>query len=91
MARVKALEHAVVTIDPDQCKGCELCVIACPEHVLEMSPELNRRGFHFSRYIGSGCTGCGFCYYTCPEAGAITVYKKGYTPEGEEEAPWPES
>ena len=32
-------------IDADRCKGCELCVFACPERVLEMSPNINAKGY----------------------------------------------
>jgi len=62
----------------EECKGCHLCVHACPENAIEIAEELNSRGFHFVRYKGENCTGCGICFYACPEPGAITVYKKGY-------------
>lgn len=64
-----------VVIDPEQCKGCSLCVDVCPQDVLEMSNALNHLGFHPAEYEGEGCTGCGVCFYACPEPGAITVYK----------------
>lgn len=68
-------------IDQEECKGCGLCVAACPAHVLEISPHLNSRGYHPSSYKGEGCIGCGNCFYSCPEPGAITVYPKNYAPE----------
>jgi len=64
-----------VRLDPAECKGCGLCVEACPPKVLSLSPSLNRYGYHPARYDGSGCTGCGICYFACPEPGAITVYR----------------
>ena len=33
-----------VMIDRDRCKGCELCVNACPKAVLSMSKEINLKG-----------------------------------------------
>jgi NAD-dependent dihydropyrimidine dehydrogenase PreA subunit len=55
------------------CKGCCLCVAACPPQVLSQSRFLNRQGYYAISYSGSGCTGCGICFYICPEPGAITV------------------
>jgi 2-oxoisovalerate ferredoxin oxidoreductase delta subunit len=57
-----------------ECKGCERCIIACREGVLEMSDDVNQRGYHYAVYRGQGCTGCGDCYYTCPEPLAVEVH-----------------
>jgi 2-oxoisovalerate ferredoxin oxidoreductase delta subunit len=57
-----------------ECKACERCIIACKRGVLEMSNEVNPRGYHYIIYKGEGCTGCGDCYYTCPEPLAIEVH-----------------
>jgi NAD-dependent dihydropyrimidine dehydrogenase PreA subunit len=65
-----------VIVESELCKGCDFCVVTCPPEVLEMSADINRRGYRFSFYKGEGCTGCGICYYNCPEPGAITVYRK---------------
>ena len=66
-----------MVVKSDACKGCELCVAACPTQCIEIDGVLlNIQGYHPARYKGSGCTGCGICFYTCPEPDAITVYKK---------------
>lgn len=62
-----------VLIETDLCKGCFLCVAACPPAVLVERRILNRQGYYAVTYLGSGCTGCGACFYVCPEPGAITV------------------
>ena len=62
-----------VQIAAHLCKGCCLCVAACPPGVLSQSRFLNRQGYYAIAYSGSGCTGCGICFYVCPEPGAITV------------------
>ena len=36
--------RGTVSIDVEQCKGCELCIAACPPGVLVMSSELTRDG-----------------------------------------------
>jgi Pyruvate/2-oxoacid:ferredoxin oxidoreductase delta subunit len=64
-----------VKINEDECKGCGLCVEACPPRCLELLPGLSAYGVHPAHYTGEGCTGCGICFYTCPEPGAITVYR----------------
>jgi NAD-dependent dihydropyrimidine dehydrogenase PreA subunit len=69
------LPRGHVTINGEECKGCGLCVDACPPKVLALEPGLNTYGVHPAHYVGAGCTGCGICFYTCPEPGAITVYK----------------
>ena len=65
-----------VVISEDQCKGCRLCVAACPKHCLTIGSELNRLGYQYARFEQHTCTGCGFCYYVCPEPGAIAVHKE---------------
>lgn len=58
----------------DECKACERCIIACPRQVLEMSDDINKRGYHYAVYTGQGCNACGNCYYTCPEPLAVEVH-----------------
>ena len=55
-----------VTIDVDVCKGCELCIGACPPRVLSMSQPVNRLGYHYPE-LASGCTGCAACQLICPD------------------------
>jgi 2-oxoglutarate ferredoxin oxidoreductase subunit delta len=64
-----------VEISEEECKGCGLCVTACPPEVMRLSERLNGHGYHPADYLGSGCTGCGICFFACPEPGALTVYR----------------
>jgi 2-oxoglutarate ferredoxin oxidoreductase subunit delta len=62
-----------VTFDIEMCKGCELCVDACPQESLQLSPKLNAQGYHYAVLIQDNCTGCANCALVCPDA-VITVY-----------------
>jgi len=62
-------------IDEQECKGCGLCIEACPPRAIGMSESLNHYGYRTALYAGAGCTGCGVCFTVCPEPGAITVYQ----------------
>ncbi|MFP5276424.1 MAG: ferredoxin family protein [Acidobacteriota bacterium] len=71
----KKQDRGLLRIDRDECKGCGLCIEACPPKVIALSEELNHYGYRTAVYAGSGCTGCGICFMACPEPGAITVLR----------------
>lgn len=63
-------------IDSEKCKGCELCIEACPEKILKMSKEFNKMGVSFSTCFDDGkCTTCTQCAIMCPEV-AITIWRE---------------
>ena len=68
--------QGAVDIDIERCKGCDLCVIACPCDVLQLQPkEVNDRGYHYVRDLNpDACIGCAACATVCPD-GCITVYR----------------
>ncbi len=68
-------DRGMVELNPEECKGCGLCVEACPPKVLRLSERLSHYGYHPAEYLGAGCTGCGICFYACPEPGGITVLR----------------
>jgi 2-oxoglutarate ferredoxin oxidoreductase subunit delta len=40
--------RGTVVIDVEMCKGCDLCIDACPPRVLEMTVhEVNSRGYRY--------------------------------------------
>jgi 2-oxoglutarate ferredoxin oxidoreductase subunit delta len=65
-----------IVVNELYCKGCELCVYACPQKVIGIDTErLTPKGYHPATLAKDGCIGCGICAVVCPEA-AITVYKE---------------
>lgn len=72
MAKVRG----AVTVNTERCKGCNLCVVACPNQVLDLQQrEVNNRGYHFA-YMAQPdkCIGCQSCSLVCPDA-CIEVYR----------------
>ena len=67
---------AKVTFATDICKGCGLCVIACPKKILTIAKDkINKKGYSPAEMTDeSQCIGCGFCYTMCPDS-VITVEK----------------
>jgi 2-oxoglutarate ferredoxin oxidoreductase subunit delta len=72
---VKVLTRGTVTIDIHACKGCDLCIAACPPQVLVMSDptDVNELGFRYP-LLKPGCTGCLACLQVCPDF-CFEVYK----------------
>ena len=58
-----------VTINELICKGCGLCVRACPKGVLALSrTRLNAKGYHPAEVAApEACIGCASCARTCPD------------------------
>jgi len=66
-----------VLVEKDRCKGCGLCVAACRPHVLEMSREINARGYFFPVVRRpEDCNACRHCVLVCGDL-AIQVAHKG--------------
>ncbi|MDD2268720.1 MAG: 4Fe-4S dicluster domain-containing protein [Eubacteriales bacterium] len=61
----------------DRCKGCGLCVTACPKHIVELDKKtINAKGYHTAYCVDDDkCISCAFCAIMCPDA-VITVVKE---------------
>ena len=63
-----------VEIDRELCKGCLLCVRACPVKALEKDTEPNSSGAYPSKPVYmEKCIACGNCREVCPDV-CIQVY-----------------
>ena len=61
------------TVDIERCKGCGLCVEVCPKHVLEISGEINTKGYYpVYQARPENCVFCSTCCIMCPDV-AITI------------------
>ncbi len=69
-----------VAIVSERCKGCELCIPACPPRVLVMSQQVNQLGYRVPE-LQPGCTGCGACLLVCPDF-CFEVYQFETGPRG---------
>lgn len=63
-----------VLIAADRCKGCELCIAACPPRALALDlTVVNPLGHHPVCLVDpEHCTSCAFCARVCPDA-VLTV------------------
>ena len=67
---------AKITFDSDRCKGCELCALVCPKHIIALdATRLNRKGYRPAALTDpAACIACASCAKICPDS-VITVEK----------------
>nr|MBO4517936.1 4Fe-4S dicluster domain-containing protein [Clostridia bacterium] len=65
---------AKVSFNEDRCKGCGLCVSACPKGIVALAKDkINAKGYHPAGVIEQEkCIGCASCALMCPDT-VITV------------------
>ena len=60
---------AKLPFDTNRCKGCGLCVEACPKGLLAIARDkINQKGHHPAEITDQEkCVGCAFCAMMCPD------------------------
>lgn len=63
-----------VIFDQERCKGCGLCVTACPVKIVFLdSSVINNKGYNVASVNDAEkCIGCASCALMCPDS-VITV------------------
>ena len=58
-----------VTFNVDLCKGCGLCVDACPQKIIALKADvLNKKGYHPAGITDQDkCIACAMCALMCPD------------------------
>lgn len=66
-----------VTFNTERCKGCGLCVEACPKKILVLDETvLNSKGYHPAKMTAQEkCIACAMCAMMCPDC-VIKVEKE---------------
>jgi 2-oxoglutarate ferredoxin oxidoreductase subunit delta len=66
---------AFIKIREERCKGCALCINACPKKIIGLADYINKNGYNPATLKDKdACTGCGACYALCPDV-CIEVYR----------------
>jgi len=64
------MKKAILTFDESACKGCKICIVACPAKILELDlTRVNAKGYNpiYCNNIDK-CTACAICARVCPDS-----------------------
>jgi 2-oxoacid:acceptor oxidoreductase delta subunit (pyruvate/2-ketoisovalerate family) len=68
MTREEAIAEARRCLWLNECTGCEVCVLMCPDQAITKDP-VTQKAVIDLRY----CKGCGLCAHLCPKHAIIMI------------------
>lgn len=65
---------AKAVIDREKCKGCGLCVEACPQRLIQIDSRINKNGY-LPAWLKDAerCVGCRLCAISCPDVAILVL------------------
>ena len=62
-----------IKFDEEKCKGCELCIVACPKKIIAIDKnKINKKGYNPAGVKDTdACITCGQCAVICPH---VVIY-----------------
>lgn len=64
-----------ILFNKEKCKGCEICISFCPKKIIQLTSEVNSKGFHPADVAEQEeCIGCLSCATMCPDC-CISIYE----------------
>ncbi len=57
-----------VNLNTERCKACGFCIRVCPKKAIEMTAELNSKGYTLVKIDEAKCIKCGVCFWVCPDS-----------------------
>lgn len=55
-------------IREERCKGCGICISACPQDAITFVERTNAQGYPVTEVDLEKCIECGICYTVCPDS-----------------------
>lgn len=68
------MAKGILFFEAEKCKGCELCIVACPVSILALDRSVvNVKGYNPAHIVEpEKCIGCSNCAIMCPDS-VITI------------------